>query len=680
MMKADKITKALLSAVMAGTLTTSLPVLATSEGVADLGGTDGLSASETLTENMESDGLTEEESAELEAVEELEEQPVELELPEVNAAKEAEEQSEEEETDPDGEEAEEEEETTVDEVETAGETDFDNPVKLELDKTLEGFLPAGSDSEYYSLTTDKNGAVSLEVASYFNGTVVVFNEKGDTLLSEEMRVSGSTYEKKLVFAVNPGKYIIRITSNSGGNYGSFSLRASLTDWDKEVSYTEVSGGTNNTWDKATALSLGTTMKGSFTLDDNTDWYRFTMSDSGRLEFSLSTSPYNVKMTMYHRDGDKEVEMDAWTLKTKDENGVMRGTLDSSLMFNAGTYYLKVEHAASSRSYGLYTLGVKGYNFRESVKETYAGQNNTLKTSSVINGNLDVRGLLTKWDTADCYTINIPKKATYDLVYDTVIPTSDLSIYSLEGKQLWTAGFTVEKGFEQTGEKWTRKLTMNAGDYILEVKGKSGNTGQYILKMAGLGNPSVKPEPSDELPFTDVKKTDWFYNYVKEANEAGLMTGLNETVFGPNEQMSRGMVTMVIWRMAGAPKVTWSEQKFPDVKKGEWYADAVMWCYQNGVVGGYETGSFGPNDPITREQMAKMLRDYAKFAKLDYKSTASLDKFKDKDKVSGFAKEPVAWAYAKGILTGANGETELQPTRNATRAECAKMLLVASKIK
>ena len=176
------------------------------------------------------------------------------------------------------------------------------------------------------------------------------------------------------------------------------------------------------------------------------------------------------------------------------------------------------------------------------------------------------------------------------------------------------------------------------------------------------------------PFTDVKEAEWYFPYVIQANQAGLMTGLNATYFGPNDKMSRAMAATVLYRMAGEP-VTTDTQVFPDAPSGQWYSKAVKWASDNKVITGYKTGYFGPDDYVTREQLATMIYRYQQ--NVSGKSTsekASLDKFPDRKNVNAFAKDAVQYCVSKGIITGSHGY--LLPVDNATRAECAKMLLAA----
>ena len=191
-----------------------------------------------------------------------------------------------------------------------------------------------------------------------------------------------------------------------------------------------------------------------------------------------------------------------------------------------------------------------------------------------------------------------------------------------------------------------------------------------------------PAPSSQIenlgnPFYDIREGNWYYDWVLKANAAGLMTGLTSDCFGPNDKMSRAMVATVLYRMAGSPVMaeTEIEQIFPDVSNGGWYGTAVRWAYENKIITGYDNGKFGPDDNITREQLATMICRYQRnVAGKSISARASLDAFPDKNHVYSYAKASVQYCVAKGIITGSQGH--LLPRDDATRAECAKMLLVA----
>ena len=205
--------------------------------------------------------------------------------------------------------------------------------------------------------------------------------------------------------------------------------------------------------------------------------------------------------------------------------------------------------------------------------------------------------------------------------------------------------TLSVNYETTGD------TSNAEAFVV-----GGNTG----------------DESQEMKFKDVSKNDWFYSSVMYVNKNGLMTGLNETEFGPVQSLARAQFAMILYRMNGSPAVDYTN-KFKDVSAGIWYTDPIMWASNKGVVTGYSNGNFGPGDNINREQMAVMMYRYAKTQGYDVSASVALGNYKDGANVSGFAKQAMQWCVAEGIITGKYNGTQLDPQGNAIRAECATII-------
>lgn len=180
------------------------------------------------------------------------------------------------------------------------------------------------------------------------------------------------------------------------------------------------------------------------------------------------------------------------------------------------------------------------------------------------------------------------------------------------------------------------------------------------------------DESQEMKFKDVSPNDWFYSSVMYVNKNGLMTGLNETEFGPVQSLARAQFAMILYRMNGSPAVDYTN-KFKDVAAGIWYTDPIMWASNKGVVTGYSNGNFGPGDNINREQMAVMMYRYAKSQGYDVSASVALANYKDGSNVSGFAKQAMQWCVAEGIITGKYNGTQLDPQGNALRAECATII-------
>ena len=173
------------------------------------------------------------------------------------------------------------------------------------------------------------------------------------------------------------------------------------------------------------------------------------------------------------------------------------------------------------------------------------------------------------------------------------------------------------------------------------------------------------------PFTDVSEKDWFYGDVMFVCENGLMLGTSKTLFSPYGTATRGMMATILWRMEGSP-VPKGKNSFTDVEAGKWYADAITWTAENGIFAGYGKDKFGPDDPITREQLAAIFYRYADYKGYDLTVKGNLDKFKDADKITDYAKTAMQWAVGSGLVKGKSGNL-LDPQGTATRAEIAAML-------
>ena len=186
-------------------------------------------------------------------------------------------------------------------------------------------------------------------------------------------------------------------------------------------------------------------------------------------------------------------------------------------------------------------------------------------------------------------------------------------------------------------------------------------------------PDGIPVYDDILPFVDVAKTDWFYNSVKYVYENGLFKGVTETTFEPDTAITRGMFVTVLGRMSGIRDDEVVSSDYTDVATNEYYASHVKWATENGIVNGYGDGTFGPDDLITREQMATILLRYNNFlGKGPAGAWAVKIPFNDVDEISGYAVEGVMYCYKNSIMMGKNNKM-FDPQGDATRAEAAAVL-------
>lgn len=189
--------------------------------------------------------------------------------------------------------------------------------------------------------------------------------------------------------------------------------------------------------------------------------------------------------------------------------------------------------------------------------------------------------------------------------------------------------------------------------------------------------TIKPPAEFKLPFTDVKAKNWFYNDVLYVYKYGLMNGVTKTLFEPNTTTTRGMFVTVLYRLEGSPEVT-NDNAFKDVKTGFYYDNPIRWATANGIVGGYGNGKFGPEDEITREQMATILYRYYAYKGEDVSELADISSYKDANKIPSYAVTPFKWAVNRGIIKGMT-DTTLEPLEKATRAQIAAILNRISKV-
>jgi hypothetical protein len=216
---------------------------------------------------------------------------------------------------------------------------------------------------------------------------------------------------------------------------------------------------------------------------------------------------------------------------------------------------------------------------------------------------------------------------------------------------------------------TLTVKNNAGDTVTLMK---KNEEQYTFVMPSQNviiTGSFKPK--DKIsewnnPYSDISDNMWYYDAVKFVTEDGLMSGYTNGTFGPENTVSRAMLAQVLYNKEGRPAVT-SSNVFQDVESGSWYYDAVTWAAGKGIVIGYGNDMFGPNDPITRQQLAVMLWRYVGSPSV---TEQALD-FTDADQVYSWAEEALKWAVQNGIIQG-EGNGILNPKGQAKRSHVAQM--------
>ena len=223
------------------------------------------------------------------------------------------------------------------------------------------------------------------------------------------------------------------------------------------------------------------------------------------------------------------------------------------------------------------------------------------------------------------------------------------------------------------------VTDRDGDEVEVTERRDGTytftqpTGRVTIEVAFREIP--EPEQPWENPFHDVDEDAWYAEAVQYVQENGLMAGTSSATFEPHATTSRSMIVTILYRLAGSPDISNENLGYPyaDVDAGSWYGAAVYWARLTGIAGGYGDGSFGPADTITREQLAVMLYRFAQTQGYDVTASADLSGYTDAGEISSYAAHALSWASAEGIINGTSGTT-LAPQGQATRAQIAVIMM------
>lgn len=235
----------------------------------------------------------------------------------------------------------------------------------------------------------------------------------------------------------------------------------------------------------------------------------------------------------------------------------------------------------------------------------------------------------------------------------------------------TITLSPDKGYKL--DKLT--VTDGSGKTVSTVK-KSDTVYTFTMPASAVkvGVSYVKAtETPSKTKFNDVSANDWFASAVDYVTGKGMMNGTADNTFSPKANTTRGMIVTVLYRLENQPST--SAASFTDVASGAYYANAVAWANANGIVSGYGSGKFGPNDKVTREQLATILYRYAQYKKYDVSvgEDTNILSYDDAQSISSYAIPAIQWACGAGVVTGKSG-SKLDPKGNATRAEVAAMLM------
>lgn len=323
----------------------------------------------------------------------------------------------------------------------------------------------------------------------------------------------------------------------------------------------------------------------------------------------------------------------------------------------------------------------------------------------VSGTDEAGNAVTLTDNGDgTYSATLPNKTqtyTFIAAYDgiqTIAPKTDFTTVKVQQRssgggepakpsfpvKISNSGdgvAKVDKSYASAGDKVTITVTpgRNATVQHITVTDEDGERlkltenrdGTYSFTMpSGTANVYVRFSGSG-LPFADVPSGSWYYDDIAYVYDAGLMTGLTATAFGPNLSTTRGMIVTILWRMENEPAAKHG-CPFADVRRGSYYEQAIAWASENGIVTGFDSSTFAPDRAITREQLAAILFRFAAYRGMDAVTLReNLSSFQDQAAISAYAVSALNWAVGEGLMQGTGDK--LEPTGSATRAQVAAML-------
>ncbi|MCI8284137.1 MAG: S-layer homology domain-containing protein [Firmicutes bacterium] len=375
--------------------------------------------------------------------------------------------------------------------------------------------------------------------------------------------------------------------------------------------------------------------------------------------------YNNASFVFDNNSNNQNDKLASAIRTEDIDGKTKITLYLASALSAGP--LNTSHKNSEVTMGVLNLGAE---FKTPERVNISALNQDGKTAEpdttgTSGGNNGGGGGGTSSSTS--YSINIntsangsvsaePSKAKSGTVITlTVKPNSGYELNTIEAKSKSGSKLSLTK---KDDNKYTFKMPSSNVDVTA------------VFKESGIVPKPPVTEPTP-MSFTDVNPSDWYYEAVRYVYDKGMMNGTSASAFSPNSTTTRGMIVTILHRLEGTPAS--AAAAFPDVAAGQYYTDAVAWASANGIVTGYGSGRFGPNDSITREQMSAILYRYARYKSYNTSASGDLSAFSDQVSISDYAAEPMRWAVGSGLITGM-GDGRVAPLGNGTRAQIAAILM------
>ena len=515
---------------------------------------------------------------------------------------------------------------------------------ISTNSTVYGVSNTKSDYDYYKFSLSSQGYITITMnhaqLDYGYWNVYLYDTNGNKMYQWEFDASYASNSTEKI-GLPAGTYYADIEYGYNVKGVDYSLKVNYT----QTNYWETESNDSRT--KADNISVNTTYYGVSN----------TKSDYDYCKFSLSSQGY-ITIAMNHA----QLDSGYWNVYLYDTNGnkMYQWEFDASYASNstekiglpAGTYYADIE-------YGYNVKGVD-YNFKVNYTQTnyWESESNDSRTKADnISVNTTFYGVSNTKSDYDYYKFSLSSQGYITIAMNHAQLDSgywNVYLYDTNGNELYDWQFNATYASNST-----EKIGLPAGTYYVDI--------EYGYNVKGVDYSFIVEQPL----FPDVRSGDWYYNAVRFNVEKGYVTGYSNGTFGPSNNIQRQDFVLILARIAGADLSAYEGQNggFSDVQAGAYYASAVAWAKDKGIVTGYSADNFGVGTYITREQISLILCRYLN-GSASGDVDAILNAYSDGGNTSPWAKAGVAWAVENGIIGNSD---YLNPNGNAGRAEVAQII-------
>ena len=475
------------------------------------------------------------------------------------------------------------------------------------------------------------------VRNYGDAYMIQFDCRGDTVVEVSfIEVGTGMYE--LGYVDYPDNTVrVSFTDSRGYAISSANAGETVNMTVNTVAGYKIKSVTQNNY-------VGNITNGYYSYDSTQFTYQFTMpaSDTSFTINTEATGAYSISVS----------SANSYYGSVSIKNGIEKANYGDTVTFTVRPAYQYI-----LKSVSVYTND----SYRQSIQVTRDKYD--WNTFSFTMPNASV--VIAPTYTSDYYTISVDG-GSHGSVSIEAEPAGTNSYYGIRNEYVYI------DATPNTGYKVKSVTVVDKYNDSIKVY-ESSTANRYYFTMPD-SNVTVNVEFTPRVmsnPFTDVKSTDWFYDAVNYVYSEGIMDGTSVYMFSPNNATSRGMLVTILWRLAGQPVVTGTS--FSDVSSSAYYYYAVLWASKYGIVDGLGNNMFGPDQAITREQFAVILYRYAQHCGYSTSANSTLVGYADSNKISSYALTAMRWACGAGLFEG-DERANLNPQGQTTRAAAAKLLM------